>query len=94
MKNLKEITEEKYYDMLEAVPPIYVSELDGEQIKAGFALGEAHSQTKGQLTYILCLKKDDKYYEIETILFTPDGKPILYTELVTYSRGNKAQSID
>lgn len=94
MKNLKEITEERYYELLEAVPPIYVSELDGEKIKSGFAVGEANRHANdGRPAYTVCLMEDNKYFEVEAVLSYPDGKPILYTELATDSGGNKAQSI-
>lgn len=103
MKPLKEITEERYYELLECVPPIYISELDGEKVKGAFAVGEANRHANdGRPAYTVCLMKNIsenanfKYYEYfqtEAVLSTSEDKPVIYTELHTYSRGNKAQSI-
>jgi len=94
MANLKEITENRYYELLEVVPPIYIAELDGKKIFSGFAVGEANRHANdGRPAYTVCYMADNKCLQVEAVLSSPNGKPIMHTEGATYSTGNKAQSI-
>jgi hypothetical protein len=69
---LKETTEEQYYDMLGAVPPIYIHELNGKRVK-GFAVGEAYSHIniddKTKATYIAYLEANNKYYKVKDFVY-------------------------
>lgn len=96
----KEITEDRYYDMLGAVPPLWISSLDGKPMKAAFALGEAYSHAKigdgYKATFLAFYEKDGKYYEVgNKVFFT--GKGIAFrvdeSDLVKYSGGGEVKDI-
>ena len=74
----KEVSEDRYFEMLGAVPPIYITTLNGESLKGAFALGEAESQinTESGLkdAYAVFYKKDDLYFEVDGLVyFTEPG---------------------
>ena len=73
-----EIDKDDYFDMLNAVPPIYIQELNGTTVR-GFALGEAYSHItlengKGVATYKAYLRANGKFYKVkELVYFIKDG---------------------
>jgi hypothetical protein len=76
----KEATEDRYDDMLGAVPPIYCSSIDGVGVRGGFAVGEAYSHNnKGETIYYGFYQVGDKYYET-LVKFVSKGKVVRVAE--------------
>jgi hypothetical protein len=74
------ITEERYDYMLEVLPPLYVSQLDGKRIKKGICCSEAYSHNDKGVVLTICFKGEDgNYYEGLANVFTKDGKQIWET---------------
>lgn len=96
MKTYKAITEERYYEMLEVLPPIYVRSVDGIEVDRGFSVAEATRHANdGRSAFTTCFMKDGLYYECEAVLSTDEGKAVKGSGYeYEYSRGNKAQSIN
>jgi hypothetical protein len=68
-----EVSEDRYYDSLGVLPPIYFSTLNGKNVKGGFAVSEPnrHISTPDgfKATYNGFYKKDGKYFEIGEVYF-------------------------
>lgn len=71
----KEITEDRYYEMLGVVPPIYLAKLDDQPVN-GFAVSEAYDFTFGTVVLSVFYKQDDKFYETLATVRTPKGYAI------------------
>lgn len=74
----KEISEDRYFEMLGAVPPIYITTLNGESFRGAFALGEANSHINTpngvKPAYSAFYQKDDLYFEADGLVyFTEPG---------------------
>jgi len=69
----KEISEDKYFDMLGAVPPIYITKLQSESFKGAFALGEANSHINTpdgvKPAYSAFYQVGDKYFEVDGLVY-------------------------
>ena len=83
----KEVDEKTYFDMLGAVPPIYLKTIDGQPHANAFAVGEAygnvwvsHPTEKGKFiapfTYRAYYIKDGKYYEVSEVYLLKKGEAI------------------
>lgn len=85
------IGKKRYNEMLEALPPIYVDEVDGMKV-SGFAVSEPSSERQGIPTFTVCFKQGEKYYEKECTLKNADGEDITFRTYNDheFSRGNKA----
>jgi len=74
---MKEITEDRWEYMLEVLPPLYVSHLDGKPIKSGICCSEAYTHNDKGVVLTICYKGEDgKFYEGFANVFTKDGKAI------------------
>lgn len=91
MNKHKEITEERYYYILEVLPPLYISHIDGEPIHDGIACSEAYTHSNS-VVLTVCYKKNGKYYETLAELFSSDNKPIWDTYNYMYSHSNIAKT--
>ena len=67
------VSEEKYSDMRDAVPPIYITTIDGHGVKNGFALGEAYSHAitpdGHKALYTAYYTFGDKYYQVADLVY-------------------------
>jgi hypothetical protein len=96
IKPLKEVDKKQHEKMLEVLPPIYVSTVDGIKVQSGFAVSEPYSETdEGIPTFSVFFKLDGKYYETEASLAKADGKDITFATYNDneYTKDNKATSI-
>ena len=59
MSNWQPITKEKFYDLLEAVPPIY---LNRQGASTAFACGEASGYGRNNFTYDFCMFYKGEYF--------------------------------
>ena len=82
-----EVSEEKYYDALEVLPPFYFDTLNGKKVNGGFAVSEAsaHRQTPDGMkaTYDGYYKSGDKYFGIGEVYFLKTdgmGEPTGYSD--------------
>lgn len=74
---MKEITKDRWEYMLEVLPPLYVSHLDGNRIKDGICCSEAYTHNDRGVVLTICYKGEDgKYYEGLANVTTVGGKPI------------------
>ena len=68
-----EVSEDRYYEMLEVLPPYYFNTLNGKKVSGGFAVSEANRHTKTPLgfraTYNGFYKVGEKYFEIGDVYF-------------------------
>jgi hypothetical protein len=90
MENHVEVDGEKYYEMYEVLPPVYIKELDGLPIKNCFACSEAYTHSDKTVVLSVYYKKDGKYYETLAEVFKCDAAPILDTGNAQWSRDNIA----
>jgi hypothetical protein len=69
-----EVSEDRYWEMLEVLPPFYFNTLNGKKVSGGFAVSEPnrHISTPDgfKATYNGFYKKDGKYFEIGEVYFT------------------------
>lgn len=85
-----EITESRYDDMLEILPPIFITHLDGNRIK-GFCVSEAYTHlNNGGVVLTTCYKLDGKYYTCLCAVFKNSDNPIRDTYNAEYTRDNYA----
>ena len=77
-----EVSEDRYYEMLEVLPPYYFNTLNGKKVKGGFAVSEANTHTKTPIgfraTYNGFYKVGEKYFEIGDVYFVyadENGEP-------------------
>ena len=74
---MKQITEERWEYMLEVLPPLYVTMLDGVPIRKGICCSEAYDHNdKGVVLTICYLGNDGHFYEGLVNVTTQDGKAI------------------
>ena len=68
-----EVSEDRYWEMLEVLPPIYFNTLNGKKVSGGFAVSEPNRHIKTpegfRATYNGFYKKDGKYFEIGEVYF-------------------------
>ena len=86
----KEVTENEMDDMLNCMPPIYVSTVDGIVVEAGFAVSEPISSHNGQPTFAVYFKMDGKCYRCECWL---NGVLDSNYDNLRYTRGNMAHTV-
>lgn len=83
----KEISEDRYFEMLGAVPPIYFTTLNGDHFKGSFALGEAssHINTPNGVkeAYLAFYKVGDKYYEVDGLIYFTQPLTAIRTSVVS-----------
>lgn len=96
IKGAKEIKEERYDEMHEVLPPIYVNSIDGTKVK-GFAVSEPFSN-KGELpTFDVFFEDGGKYYELANActLKKDSGKDITFDDYndQEWSKDNQATTI-
>ena len=92
---MTEVTKDRYQEMLGCLPPVYISEIDGQPIN-GFACSEAYTHTRNAVvlgTYYKD-KATGKYYETFCELYTPEGKAVFDTWGHTYGTGYKCKTVD
>ncbi len=94
----KEITEERYNDMMEVLPPIYINPSTVKQeAYSAFAVSEAYSHGKSVILTV-CWKERQgqaiKFYERLMEVYTPAGKPIDETYGHYYGRSYKAMQVN
>lgn len=94
MNTHKEITEQRYYDILEVLPPIYIGYIDGEPIHDGIACSEPYCIGVLSNVFTVCYKKEGKYYETLAEVFSSENKPIWNTYEYMFSRGNIAKTFN
>ena len=77
-----EVSEDRYYEMLEVLPPYYFNTLNGKKVSGGFAVSEANKHIKTPLgfraTYNGFYKVGEKYFEIGDVYFVyadENGEP-------------------
>jgi len=67
------VSEEKYSDMRDAVPPIYITTIDGHGVMNGFAVGEAYSHAitpdGHKALYTAYYTFGDKYYQVADLVY-------------------------
>jgi hypothetical protein len=72
-EELNEVSEDRYYEMLEVLPPYYFNTLNGKKVSGGFAVSEANTHTKTPIgfraTYNGFYKVGEKYFEIGDVYF-------------------------
>jgi hypothetical protein len=86
----KEITADRYDDLLDCMPPVYIIMLDGVKIQKGFAMGEPYTHAIGTVVSTVCYEKDGKYYMTEACLFKGNGAKITDINSQYYTRENIA----
>jgi len=93
-KKYVEITEDKFDTMLESMPPIFVSEMDGNKCE-GFAVSEPNSTREGKPTFWTYVKMNGKHYKVHATLTDKSGKDITLASYnnMEYTKGNKAKSV-
>ena len=68
----KLVTEERYYDMLGQVPPIYFSSFNFEKVQSGFMVSEIYDHTPHGLPVYMTYFKDDAGNHHETLACASD----------------------
>lgn len=84
-----EVTEDKYFEMLEVLPPMYVDHVDGKKVESGFAVTEVQYFSKGGAVFSIYWKEGKKYFHAWGTL-SDNGKPVNHPELHEYNKGIKA----
>lgn len=84
----KEINEERYDNMLNVMPPVYITHIDGNPVKEGFGVGEAYSEFNNTVVLTTCYKKEGKYYECFCVMYKHNYKPIIETYSAEWTRDN------
>lgn len=91
---MKEVTQERYDDMLEVLPPMYLSEIDGKKVKNGFAVSEALSQNDDGPTFVGYWEEDGKFFSSEVSVIKPNGKNVGWNYYAhAFTKGNTAKTI-
>jgi DNA repair protein RadC len=95
----KEVSEERYYDMLGVVPPLYFRTLDGISVRGGFAVGEvySHQEREGKFRgiYDAFYQKGNKYYQVNGMVYfisKDEAKRAKYKEDNEYAKGGKVRN--
>ena len=77
-----EVSEEKYYDALEVLPPFYFDSINGKKVSGGFAVGEPTTHTSTpegfRATYSGYYKSGGKYFGVGQVYFVfadEEGEP-------------------
>lgn len=84
-----EITEDRYDDMLEVLPPIYITHVDGNKVKSGFCVSEPYTHlNNGGVVLTTCYKLDGKYYMCLCAAFKYNDNAIKDTYNAEYTRDN------
>ena len=96
IKQLKEIKEEEYERMLEVLPPIYLTTVDGVRVKEGFAVAEPSSERNHQPTFGVYFKMAGKFYSTLALLYKTSGTPITFATYHDreFTKDNKATSVE
>jgi hypothetical protein len=83
-------TQERHDYLLEVLPPIYLSRIDGVPVKAGIACSEAYSHTSQDIVVLDCAYMDNEgnYKECQCVVFNSKAQGITDTYEAQYSRGN------
>lgn len=82
----KQITEDRWEYMLEVLPPLYVTHLDGLPIRQGIACSEAYDHNSKGVVLTVCYQgQDGNFYETHANVFTKAGAPIWDTYNHCYS---------
>lgn len=85
------ITEERYDDMHEVLPPVYFSHIDGNRVQRGMCCSEAYNHTdQGYVVLTCCYRLDGVYYETLAVVFKNNDKPIFDTYNEVWSNDNYA----
>lgn len=86
-----EIKEERFDDMLEILPPIYISHIDGNKVKFGFCVSEPYTHlNNGAVVLTTCYKLHGKYYTCLSVVLKNNDKYIKDTYADEYTRDNYA----
>jgi hypothetical protein len=89
--NDKEVSEDRYYEMLGVVPPIYFKTLDGINVKGGFAVGEvySHEEIDGKFrgVYSGFYIKADKFYEVNGMVYFTDKNSAKRAKIKEFADG-------
>jgi len=86
----KLIDEERHDYILNVLPPLYISYVDGVKVKNGIACSEPYTHGKNAVVLTVCYRVEDKYYEVDCEIFKADGTPIWDTYDHCYSSNNIA----
>lgn len=93
--SVKEITEDKFDEMLGVLPPIYFTMMLDDKKVSGFAVSEPADEKDGIPTFNGFFKSNGKHYECVVTLKNPAGKNITYSTYNNYefTKGNTAELI-
>lgn len=72
---VEEITAEQFDNFLGALPPIYLTDINGKKHRNMFAVSEAVSYEQGADTFTICWIEGEKYYSTIARLYAHD-KPL------------------
>jgi hypothetical protein len=75
-----EVTEDNFHEMHECLPPIYLSHIDGQRIKFGFAVSEPLTHCEAGAVVSLYWEGEGKFFTAQGILANDEGTPVFYTE--------------
>lgn len=88
----KLIDEERHNYMLEVIPPLWITHVDGKNVRQGFACSEAYTHSLNAVVLTVCYKHEGKYYETLCEIFKTDGTAIWDTYNHCYTRDNIAKT--
>lgn len=93
---LKEVTKDKYFEMLEVLPPIYISKIEADtgtvEILKGFAVSEPYTEnSKGLVFSVFFYNINHKYYEVFCNVKTPSGAYVLESYDAMFGKGYTAE---
>lgn len=69
----REITEERYEDLYEVLPIVFVQIVDNEPVERGFAVCEACDYNQRGVVLTVCFQRNGKYYMCEANLRDQNG---------------------
>lgn len=69
----REITEERYEDLYEVLPVIFVRNVDNEPVERGFAVCEACDYNEQGVVLTVCFQRNGKFYMCEANLREESG---------------------
>ncbi|RYE02382.1 MAG: hypothetical protein EOP50_00130 [Sphingobacteriales bacterium] len=82
----EEVTEARFYEMLEVLPPIYLNTIDGQRTKGlAFAVSEAYSHCPAGVVLRLFWKHDGKFLSCFGAIQHKNGQPVFETYRHTFS---------
>jgi len=84
-----EVTEDRYFEMLEVLPPMYIGKVNGQKVESGFAVTECQFHSKDGAVFSIYWKEGEKFFHAWAIL-TDSGKPVNFPELHEYKKGIEA----